>query len=59
MIDSGAGVRIMIGNNGDGKGKREGIRRQIISKTWCSDGYDSVGDREIRSDCGSRKSETG
>jgi len=39
--------------------KRLEFRWQVISKMWCSDGYGSVGEREIGSDRGSRKGETG
>ena len=31
----------------------------VIPKTWCSDGYDSVREHEMRSDRVSRKGETG
>jgi len=30
------------------------IRRQIITKTWCSDGYGSVGEHKKSSEWGSR-----
>ena len=51
----------MIGN--DGGGGKEMVRSsggiQVIPKTWCSDGYGSLGEHEMRSDRESRKGETG
>ena len=33
--------------------------QMVIPKTWCSDGYGSVGEHDMRSDRESRKGETG
>jgi len=42
----------MIGNDGGGGKDIYGaeFRWQVIPKTWCSDGYGSVGEHEMRSD---------
>jgi len=48
----------VIGNDGDGG--KEMVRSsggRSFQKTWCSDGYGSVGEHEMRR--GSRKGETG
>jgi len=45
----------------DDGGGQENVRKrwQVIPETWCSDGYGSFGEREMRDDRGSRKGETG
>ena len=51
-MDRGGGC-VVIGN--DGGGGKEMVRSsggRSFQKTWCSDGYGSVGEHEMRSDRG-------
>jgi len=50
----------VIGN--DGGGGKEMVRSsggKSFQSSWCSEGYSSVGEHEMRSDRGLRKGETG